>query len=165
MARGYPGTKGPVKKQLKAGAQSDWSLTELVAAGNGDEWVLQQLGPRVLSGVPVELLLKALQARGGTLKAVAEAQLLVLKKSADYNQSGMKSQDAEAAAQADRDVYFPFLGVSYCQMIHVKAQRLISLVMKTMRGGGESNFEGIRDTLLDIINYASFWIERMDRAE
>lgn len=117
-----------------------------------------------LATVPIEELLKALQQRGGTFKAVADAQLLVLKKSADYNQSGMKGQDAEAAARADRDVYFPFAAVSYAQMIHVKAQRLNSLVMKIMRGG-TANFEGIRDTLLDIINYASFWIERLEREE
>lgn len=121
------------------------------------------LGSDDLDLIPVEKLLQALLARGGTIKAVAEAQLLVLKKSADYNQAGMSGQDAEAAAQANRDVYFPFAGVSYSQMIHVKSQRLISLVMKSMRGAGDSNFEGIRDTLLDIINYASFWIERIDR--
>lgn len=141
MARGYPGTKGPVKAEKATGAVIADALTT----------------------VPIEELLKALQRRGGTFKAVADAQLLVLKKSADYNQAGMAGQDAEAAAQADRDVYFPFAGVSYAQMIHVKAQRLNSLVLKSMRGGGESNYEGIRDTLLDIINYASFWVERQDR--
>lgn len=145
MARGYPGTKGPVKAEKTTGA--------VIADA--------------LATVPIEELLKALQQRGGTFKAVADAQLLVLKKSADYNQAGMMGQDAEAAAQAqaDRDVYFPFAGVSYAQMIHVKAQRLNSLVLKSMRGAGGSNYEGIRDTLLDVINYASFWIERQDRPE
>jgi hypothetical protein len=115
-----------------------------------------------LDRVPLELLLQELARRGGTFKAVAEAQLLVLKKSADYNQAGMKGQTAEDAAKADRDVYFPFGGASYAQMIHVKAQRLNSLVLGEYQGKGP-NFEGIRDTLLDVINYASFWAERIDR--
>lgn len=142
MARGYPGTKGPLKEA------TDASVAATAEA---------------LDGLSIETLLSALQRRGGTFKAVADAQLLVLRKSADYNQAGMMGQDAEAAAQADRDVYFPFAGVSYAQMIHVKAQRLNSLVLKSMRGAVESNYEGIRDTLLDVINYASFWVERQDR--
>lgn len=118
--------------------------------------------PIELDHEPAKVLLEALRRRGGTLAAIAEAQLLVLKKSADYNQSGMAAQTDEAAAQANRDVYFPFGNYSYAQMIHTKAQRLNSLVMKES-AGLPPNHEGIRDTLLDIINYASFWAERLSR--
>lgn len=117
-----------------------------------------------LGDAPLIDLLTALSRRGGTMKAVAEAQLLVLRKSADYNQGGMKGQRAEDAATADRDVYFPFGSASYAQMIHTKAQRLNSLVLKE-RAGLPPNHEGIRDTLLDVINYAAFWVERLDREQ
>jgi hypothetical protein len=115
---------------------------------------------RAMADMTVEQLLRELLARGGTFAAVADAQLLVLRKSADYNQHGMKA--GGSAAFADRDQYFPFGLTSYAQMLHVKTQRINSLVLKA-RGGGGPNFEGLRDTGLDIINYASFLVERMDR--
>ncbi len=116
-----------------------------------------------LAKATVLQLLQELEQRGSTMKAVAEAQLLVLRKSADYNQTGMGgSQTVEAAAYADRDSYFPFGLESYCHMIHTKAQRLVSLALKR-RAGLPANFEGLKDTALDIINYASFLVERMDR--
>ena len=98
------------------------------------------------------------------MAAVATAQLLVLKKSADYNRLGMADRPSnaeEAAAFADRDAYFPFGLASYVQMLHVKTQRLVSLTAKAAQGA--PNFEGVRDTALDLINYASFLVERTDR--
>lgn len=120
----------------------------------------RKIGADDLDLVPLHALLTELANRGGTFKAVAQAQLLVLRKSADYNQAGGAGKDP---ATADRDQYFPFGAMSYAQMVHVKAQRLNSLVLKAADSGGTPNFEGIRDTLLDIINYSSFWIERLDR--
>ena len=115
--------------------------------------------PGVLQSISTVDLLRELSRRGGTVAQVAEAQLLVVRKSEDYNQQGGAAQDA---INADRDAYFPFGLASHVQMIHVKAQRLVSLALRDARGEG-CNFEGVRDTSLDIINYGSFLAEWMLR--
>ena len=76
-----------------------------------------------------------------------EAAALASRKSKDYN------------GGPSRDDYFPFGQYSYTQMIHTKALRLQSLTLNEE----EPNFEGIRDTLLDIINYAAFNLNAIDR--
>lgn len=53
------------------------------------------------------------------------------------------------------ETYFPFGDKSYLQMMHVKMQRLISLVQSEE----EPNFESMRDTVLDLINYAVFFLD------
>jgi len=98
-------------------------------------------------------LLEELQSRGGHPGALAEAALLCVRKSQDYNQSA-KDMDPHLI---DRSPYFPFGAVSYAQMLHTKSRRFNSLVLKEMRGQG-ANFEGLRDTALDIINYAGFYV-------
>lgn len=98
-------------------------------------------------------LLEELEARGGHPGALAKAALLCIRKSQDYNH-GSKDQDPH---RVDRTEYFPFGTVSYAQMIHTKALRFNSLTLKEMQGG-ESNFEGLLDTALDIINYAGFYV-------
>jgi hypothetical protein len=97
-------------------------------------------------------LLEELQSRGGHPGALAEAALLCVRKSQDYNQ-GAADMDPH---KIDRSSYFPFGAVSYAQMLHTKSQRFSSLVLKEMRGQ-DANFEGLRDTALDIINYAGFF--------
>jgi len=97
-------------------------------------------------------LLEELQRRGGHPGALAEAALLCIRKSQDYNQ-GMGDLDPHTI---DRSSYFPFGAVSYAQMLHTKSQRFNSLVLKETQGRG-ANFEGLRDTALDIINYAGFF--------
>ena len=57
--------------------------------------------------------------------------------------------------------YFPFGQISYTQMIHLKATRLRSLTKKE----SEPNYDALRDTLVDLINYAIFNIEAIDRGE
>lgn len=112
-------------------------------------------GPQVrnpLAEVSSVELLEELARRGGHPGAVAEAVLLCAKKSADYNQ-GMGHDDIHSV---DRSSYFPFGAVSYAQMLHTKTQRFNSLVTKILNGG-QPNFEGLRDTALDIINYAGFF--------
>lgn len=104
-------------------------------------------------------LLESLARRGGTLKACADAQLLCLRKSADYNQTG----GGAGTFSASLDDYFPFGLKSYAQMLHTKSQRLVSLALK----GEAAGFEGPRDTMLDLINYASFgadWLYREEQA-
>lgn len=103
-------------------------------------------------------LLEELQSRGGHPGALAEAALLCIRKSQDYNQ-GAADLDPH---KVDRTPYFPFGAVSYAQMLHTKAMRFNSLVLKEMRGQG-SNFEGLRDTALDIINYAGFFVAQYSK--
>lgn len=81
------------------------------------------------------------------LQEIAE---LRAKKAQDYNGGSVKLDD-----------YFPFGQVSYTQMIHVKSLRLISLTEQD----GNANFEGIEDTLKDIINYATFNLEAIKNGQ
>ena len=97
-------------------------------------------------------LLEELQSRGGHPGALAEAALLCVRKSQDYNQG---SPDLDPH-KVDRTPYFPFGAVSYAQMLHTKSMRFNSLVLKELHGQ-PANFEGLRDTALDIINYAGFF--------
>lgn len=82
-------------------------------------------------------------------QAFKEAAFLRLKKGEDYNTS---------TALED---YFPFGNESYAQMLHLKNLRIKSLLARS-RAGKAANFEGLRDTLLDMLNYASFYIEWLD---
>jgi len=137
---------------------------ELLALGDGRDAVGLDFGKLelragarfaedALRASSVEQLLDALVEHGGTLAAVARAQRLVIRKGQDYNK-----------ADGTRDGYFPFGLASYAQMVHVKAQRLNSLALKAMAGEA-INFEGVEDTCLDVINYASFLVERMARGD
>lgn len=107
--------------------------------------------------IPSRVLLEELRRRGGHPGALAEAALLCIKKSADYNQ-GSGHEDIHAV---DRSPYFPFGAASYAQMLHTKSTRFVSLVKK----GGPAEFEGLRDTALDIINYAGFYIASLEKKE
>lgn len=80
---------------------------------------------------------------------VLEALALVAKKNQDYN------------SNTDRSLYFPFGLKSYVHMIWTKALRVVNLV----KSDSEPNFEGVRDSLLDMINYASFTVEAMDKGQ
>lgn len=110
-----------------------------------------QIGQEVLEASTEELLTE-LSHRGGHPGALADAALLCIRKSQDYNHG--KDQNPH---DVDRSGYFPFGAVSYAQMLHTKSQRFNALVQKDL-DGGESNFEGLVDTALDIINYAGFYI-------
>lgn len=82
-----------------------------------------------------------------------EATAIMLKKSEDYN-NGDKYPNS-------RNGYFPFGLISYAQMLHIKTQRMNSLALQNKIPNNES----IRDTLLDLINYACFAIEAIDKGE
>ena len=112
-----------------------------------------------LNGATVLQLLEELHSRGGSFSFIAEACQLVLKKSEDYNRDALEKGGTDSAK---RDVYFPFYHFSYAQMIHTKAQRLNSLVLRLAEGKAP-NFESTEDTLKDLINYASFYGERLQR--
>jgi len=101
--------------------------------------------------IPTETALAILQERGGHPGALAEAALLCIKKSQDYNPGQTDAHNV------DRTSYFPFGATSYAQMLHTKSNRFISIVQKQRAGDG-ANFESLRDTALDIINYAGFYL-------
>lgn len=93
------------------------------------------------------MLLSALKERGGAAGALGEAGLLFESKGQDYN-TGFK-----------RDDYFPLGLGSYAQMIYVKALRLVSFSAFKR----SVKHEAVRDTALDLINYAAFladWLSR-----
>lgn len=69
-----------------------------------------------------------------------EVMTLFAKKNATYN------------GGATLESYFPFGLKSYAQMLHVKSQRVVSIAAQ----GTVPNFESVRDSALDIINYAVF---------
>ena len=82
-----------------------------------------------------------------------EVTKIAIKKSEDYNNGN--------GQPASRAQYFPFGLLSYAQMLHTKSQRLNSLAQQDKTPNNES----IRDTLLDMINYAAFAVEAIDKGE
>ena len=103
--------------------------------------------------VPTKDLLNELENRGGHPGEVAKAILLCLKKSGDYN----ADQDQQNPHKIDRSKYFPFGTCSYAQMIHTKSQRFMALTTKELMKE-EPNFEGLKDTAYDLINYCGFFL-------
>lgn len=61
-----------------------------------------------------------------------------------------------------RDAYFPFGHHSYAHMLNTKVLRINSLVT-SMASGKQPNFEGLRDTARDLVNYGAFYAEWLDR--
>ena len=97
-------------------------------------------------------LLRELSQRGGAPGMLGRAGLVAEMKARDYNDG------------LSRDSYFPLGLQSYAQMLHVKVQRLLSFAKKP-RGAVH---EGVLDTALDLVNYASFtadWMAREDEAQ
>lgn len=103
--------------------------------------------PSLVEKASADELLRLLALKGGPLQSLAEAGALFTKKGEDYN-TGFT-----------RDDYFPMGLASYAQMLWVKALRLVSFA-KSPR---QENFEGPRDTCLDLVSYAAFcadWLKR-----
>ena len=95
--------------------------------------------------VTAETLDKA--ARYDTMSPVLQKVVeLRAKKGQDYN-AGPQLKD-----------YFPFGHVSYAQMVHLKTTRIHSL-LAVLAQGKKPNFEGLLDTLEDLINYTTFYAE------
>jgi NTP pyrophosphatase (non-canonical NTP hydrolase) len=83
------------------------------------------------------------------LKKVVE---LRIKKGNDYN-SGPQLKD-----------YFPFGHESYAQMVHLKSTRMLSQIA-VLNAGKALNYDGILDTLEDLINYATFYAEALQSGQ
>ncbi len=77
---------------------------------------------------------------------IKKVSLLRIKKGNDYN-TGIQLND-----------YFPFGHYSYAQMVHLKATRMLSQI-EVLKQGKSLNYDGIQDTLEDMINYATFYAE------
>lgn len=86
------------------------------------------------------------------LRVFADAFSICQQRASDYN-------DLTAPTGITRDMYFPLGLPSYAQMLHVKSTRLLSLAAVKRGTKGES----VKDTALDMINYAAFLAERIDR--
>ena len=89
--------------------------------------------------------------RAKYLSLINPAIVLVVKKSQDYDNGGAD----------DLHEYFPFDDKSYVQMLHMKAKRLVSLTKQT----APPNFESAKDSVLDLINYAVFYLDYLDRKD
>ena len=87
--------------------------------------------------------------RSKYLELISPAIVLVQKKHQDYNKG------------LELDQYFPFGDASYVQMLHVKQCRLLSLVSTN----ATENFESKKDTVLDLINYAVFYLAYLNNLE
>ncbi len=59
-----------------------------------------------------------------------------------------------------RDAYFPFGHFSYAHMLNTKNLRLQSLIAG-FQAGKNPNFEGILDTVKDLVNYGTYYAEAM----
>lgn len=85
--------------------------------------------------------------------AFAAAQNVLNKKSDDYGaQDNSKRQ------------YFPFDDESYATMMHTKMERIMNLIHKK-RTGRPTNFESLKDSVGDLINYAAFYWSFLDETE
>ena len=83
------------------------------------------------------------------ISVIEPAMTLVTKKSEDYQSPIVELKD-----------YFPFGDKSYVQMLHVKTMRLISLA-----DNPRPNFESTKDTVIDLINYAVFYLDHLQKAD
>jgi hypothetical protein len=90
--------------------------------------------------------------RNTYLALIEPAMQLVVKKHQDYNQGGVSLES-----------YFPFGLESYIQMLHVKHQRLLSLTQQQVNGSPAPQFESIKDTVLDQINYCIFLLQYLEK--
>ena len=81
------------------------------------------------------------------LDLIQPAMDIVVKKHQDYNNESLQLES-----------YFPFGDQSYVQMLHIKTQRLVGL---TKPAAAPPQFESINDTVLDLINYAVFYLAHL----
>lgn len=86
-----------------------------------------------------------------SVKVLKECVSLQLQKSADYQNPNSRVKQADYYRRGIDSIY---------DMLHTKMLRIESL-LESARGGKEPNFEGIEDTLKDLINYASFGVSWM----
>lgn len=107
--------------------------------------------------------IKPMGWRGPNLERIITAQEEALRISPIYHEitklRKQKGKDYNDGFEIND--YFPFGHESYAQMLYMKVTRFISLVNQH-RKGQTPNFEGIRDTVLDLLNYATYYLENLD---
>jgi NTP pyrophosphatase (non-canonical NTP hydrolase) len=96
--------------------------------------------------------LEAAALWSGLSPIIKKVSLLRAKKGNDYNTS-VQLKD-----------YFPFGHFSYAQMVHLKSTRMLSQ-LEVIKRGKALNFDGIQDTLEDLINYATFYAEAIESGQ
>ncbi len=72
----------------------------------------------------------------------------------------VKAKDYGQMDHARRN-YFPFGDASYATMLHTKMERIKRLIEKD----SEPNFEGLKDTVMDLINYGAFYFAYLEQME
>lgn len=83
-----------------------------------------------------------LKKLGGYYSVLGSAIEIYSKKSEDYNN------------ESTVEDYFPFGNISYLQLIHMKYMRIMSVA----KSNSKPNYESLEDSLLDMINYCSFFV-------
>jgi len=84
---------------------------------------------------------------------LAEARNIQIEKNQDYQ------NDVSTVELAD---YFPRGVVSLADVLHVKTLRIRAVIDVAQATGEDPKFESLRDSLLDLINYASFTVAYLD---
>lgn len=79
----------------------------------------------------------------------------ILKEAIEVQEAKAKDYQANGVQRED---YFPFGVESYLQMIHIKVMRLRSTATND-----STNFESAKDSAVDLINYASFLAEYLEK--
>ena len=72
-----------------------------------------------------------------------------------------QTKAADYKSTVGRAAYFPMGAVSYAQMIHTKSMRIINLA----KSDAAPNHESMRDSCVDLINYACYLAEALDKGE
>ncbi len=88
----------------------------------------------------------------GIHPALIEAAKLQKRKGEDYGTTDLA-----------RSAYMPYGHQSYLHMLHTKLKRVEAVVLAEK--GTPVNFESAHDSLLDLINYASFYVAFLKQEE
>jgi predicted HAD superfamily Cof-like phosphohydrolase len=98
------------------------------------------------------ILLAALELRAKVSPAFIEATKIRLERAAKYNGAGVELSQ-----------HFPLGHFSYFQMIWLKTIRILTTMRMWMTGEAPIDYKVLRDSLLDGMNYADFWVRDLER--
>jgi hypothetical protein len=87
---------------------------------------------------------------------------VLAKKTLDYNGDKVAS-NPNFKLDDPRADYFPFDDYSYMHMVDTKNNRLKSILKARLMGNkSDPNFEGIEDSIVDIVAYCMFWYSAIE---
>lgn len=150
------GWRAPDHSWLVTTTPEEFRALFAMAVASTDETQDGYIGLRAKGNLAQSLSIgdKAVAIDGITIGDVSPVYLEVTKvriaKGNDYN------------ATVPLAEYFPFGHESYAQMLWVKILRIRNLVT-IRRKGGKPIHEGLRDSVLDLINYSTYYVEAVDR--